>query len=146
MWRVVIGATIVLVVAAMFLSRLQGHTLTAREAETQSSVACTLTDALYASHQSGLWTSVSGVVVTVLPDTQGQYRHQRFIVRCGNGHTVLIVNDIDIGQRVPVVPGARVVVHGQFIWDSQGGLLHFTHHDPGGGSGGWILYRGKLYA
>ncbi|MBV9279457.1 MAG: DUF3465 domain-containing protein, partial [Chloroflexi bacterium] len=37
------------------------------------------------------------------------------------------------------------VVRGQYVWNAQGGLIHFTHHGTGSESG-WILVRGKLYA
>jgi hypothetical protein len=96
--------------------------------------------------QSGLWVSVAARTERVLTDSTGRFIHQRFIVRCGGGQTVLVVNDVSTGQRVPVTAGTRVTVRGQYVWNAEGGLIHFTHHDPEGGRGGWILFRGKVYA
>jgi hypothetical protein len=78
----------------------------------------------------------------LLPDSYGRFQHQRFILRCPFGQTVLIENDVSVGQRVPVYPGATVAVHGEFVWNSQGGLIHDTH---GGSEQGWILFQGKVY-
>lgn len=100
----------------------------------------------YTLHRSRVWVTLAAVVTRLLSDSHGQYVHQRFIVRCPAGQTVLIVNDVSIGQRAPVSLGGTVQVKGQYIWDSQGGLVHFTHHDYAGGEGGWIIWRGHTYA
>jgi hypothetical protein len=47
---------------------------------------------------------------------------------------------------VPIIVNRRITVRGQYIWDSQGGLVHFTHRATGGGgSSGWILFAGHIY-
>jgi hypothetical protein len=107
---------------------------------------CSRLESAFSHHASGEWLSMSGRVSRLLPDQNGRYLHQRFIVRCTSGLTVLIVNDVSIGKRAPVRPGAEVAVAGQYIWNRQGGLIHFTHHASGGQPGGWILYAGRLYA
>jgi hypothetical protein len=67
-------------------------------------------------------------------------------VRLPSGLTVEIENNIDIAPRAPVYDGDRVVVHGEYIWRAEGGLIHFTHHDPRGRhEGGWIMVGGKRY-
>jgi Protein of unknown function (DUF3465) len=93
-----------------------------------------------------VWITVAAPVVRLLPDEYGRLQHQRFIIRCQSGQTVLIVNDVTLGQRVPVQRGAFVVVRGRYVWNSQGGLIHFTHHDSGPGTGGWILLDRRIYA
>ena len=46
-----------------------------------------------------------------------------------------------IGQRAPVVEAKNVLVH-----NDQGGLIHFTHHDPDRShEGGWIEVGGVRY-
>ena len=40
----------------------------------------------------------------------------------------------------------HVLVHGEYVWNTQGGLIHFTHHDPQGThEGGYIEDNGKTY-
>jgi hypothetical protein len=47
---------------------------------------------------------------------------------------------------VPVAVGDHVIVHGEYVWNAQGGLIHFTHHDPQGThEGGYIQENGKTY-
>ena len=42
--------------------------------------------------------------------------------------------------------GDHVIVHGEYVWNAQGGLIHFTHHDPQGThEGGYILDGGTTY-
>jgi len=45
-----------------------------------------------------------------------------------------------------VMPGDSVIVHGEYVWNDEGGLIHFTHHDPAPAhEGGWIELRGVRY-
>lgn len=107
---------------------------------------CERVDGLYAAHGQAPWTVLRGRVIRLLPDAQGRYQHQRFIVLCPSGHTVLIVNDVSIGQRASVTVGDQVAVRGEYVWNAQGGLLHFTHHDDLGGPGGWIAVGNHVYS
>lgn len=95
----------------------------------------------YAEHRSTVQVTAQGVVTRMLADDSGPSGvHQRFIIRlAGSAQTVLVENNITIGQRAPVVEGNDVLVHGEYVWNDQGGLIHFTHHDPDRGhEGGWI--------
>ena len=103
----------------------------------------------YAQHQSSLEVTAEGAVTRLLSDDTGPSgTHQRFIVQlAGSTHTLLIDNNVDIGKRVPVAAGDAVVVHGEYVWNDQGGLIHFTHHDPAHThEDGWIELRGLRYA
>ena len=73
--------------------------------------------------------------------------HERFIVRLPDvALTVLIEHNLSIAPRVPVVEGEPIVARGEYVWNAQGGLLHFTHHDPDRShEGGYVLYGGKRY-
>ena len=102
----------------------------------------------YTDHRSTVEVTAQGVVTTVLADETGPSgRHQRFIIRLsGATQTVLIDNNVDVGQRVPVKQSDLVTVHGEYIWNDQGGLIHYTHHDPAPGhEGGWVDRDGVRY-
>jgi hypothetical protein len=99
-----------------------------------------------AEERSGFMVSVGGAVKKVLPDDEEGSRHQRFIVTLANGDTVLVAHNIDLAPRVPLSEGDRVEVHGQYEWNEQGGVLHWTHHDPDGRHAeGWIRHEGQEY-
>jgi len=103
----------------------------------------------YAEHQSGVQVTANGVVSRLLSDDTGPSgTHQRFIVQVkGSTQTLLIDNNVDIGKRVPVATGDEVVVHGEYVWNDQGGLIHFTHHDPDHShEDGWIEVKGVRYS
>jgi hypothetical protein len=39
-----------------------------------------------------------------------------------------------------------VTVHGEYVSNAEGGLLHFTHHDPDRShEGGYVLYGRRRY-
>jgi len=102
----------------------------------------------YAEHRSTVEVTAQGIVTSVLADETGPSgRHQRFIIRlAGSIQTLLIDNNVDVGQRVPVAPSDDVTVHGEYIWNDQGGLIHYTHHDPAPNhEGGWIDRNGVRY-
>jgi len=102
----------------------------------------------YAQRRSVVEVTAEGVVTAVLADETGPSgRHQRFIIRlAGATQSVLIDNNVDVGQRVPASPGDQVTIHGEYIWNDQGGLIHYTHHDPAPGhEGGWIDRNGVRY-
>jgi hypothetical protein len=95
----------------------------------------------YAARRSAVEVTAEGVVTSVLADDTGPSGpHQRFIIRlAGATQTVLIDNNVTVGQRVPIATSDDVTVHGEYIWNDQGGLIHYTHHDPAPGhEGGWI--------
>ena len=88
-----------------------------------------------------------GVVERVLADDLAGGRHQRFIVRLGSGQTLLIAHNIDLAPRVAgLQEGDRIAFYGEYIWNSQGGIVHWTHHDPQGRHvAGWLKYKGQTY-
>ena len=103
----------------------------------------------YAEHLSGIEVTAEGSVTRLLADDPGPSgTHQRFIVQVkGSAQTLLIDNNVDIGKRVPVASGDDVVVHGEYVWNDQGGLIHFTHHDPAHThEDGWIELKGIRYS
>jgi hypothetical protein len=102
----------------------------------------------YAERRSAVEVTADGMVTRVLADDSGPSGvHQRFIIRlAGSTQTVLVENNLTIGQRAPVSAGNDVTVHGEYVWNDQGGLIHFTHHDPAHThEGGWIALNGVRY-
>jgi hypothetical protein len=103
----------------------------------------------FAEHLSNIEVTAEGSVTRVLSDDTGPSgTHQRFIAQVkGSTQTLLIDNNVDIGKRVPLATGDAVVVHGEYVWNDQGGLIHFTHHDPAHThEDGWIELKGVRYS
>ena len=88
-----------------------------------------------------------GVVERLLDDDLAGSRHQRFIVRLASGQTVLIVHNIDIAPRVAILQtGDSIRFYGEYVWNAQGGMVHWTHHDPEGRHvAGWLKHKGRTY-
>ena len=103
----------------------------------------------FADHHSGIEVTAQGAVTRLLSDDTGPTgTHQRFIIRlAGTPQTVLVTNNIDVGKRVPLAVGDDVVVHGEYVWNDEGGLIHFTHHDADHShEDGWIEWKGVRYS
>ena len=103
--------------------------------------------AAYRNHQNRVEVCGRGVVAKVLRDDTQGIRHQRFVVRLPPGQTVLIAYNFDLAPRIDGLrPGASIEFVGEYEWNGQGGVVHWTHRDPGGRhSPGWIRYEGRQY-
>jgi hypothetical protein len=100
----------------------------------------------FAAKRSGVWVDADGSITRLLADDREGSRHQRFILEVDSGHTVLVSHNIDLADRVPVRKGERLSLRGRYEWNDRGGVIHWTHHDPGGSiPGGWIHYEGVVY-
>jgi hypothetical protein len=88
-----------------------------------------------------------GIVERSLADDLDGSRHQRFIVRLASGQTILIAHNIDLAPRVEgLQEGERISFYGEYVWNSQGGMVHWTHHDPlGRHVTGWLKYKDRIY-
>ena len=88
-----------------------------------------------------------GVVTRMLADDLDGSRHQRFVVRLASGQTVLIAHNIDIAPRVAgLQTGDYLRFYGEYVWNEQGGKVHWTHHDPRGRHvAGWLKQNGQTY-
>ncbi|MCF7969718.1 MAG: DUF3465 domain-containing protein [Methylococcaceae bacterium] len=91
--------------------------------------------------------SGSGVVEKNLPDDIDGSRHQKFILKLASGQTVLISHNIDLAPRInSLAVGNTVEFYGEYVWNSKGGLVHWTHHDPSGiHESGWLKHAGIVY-
>lgn len=88
----------------------------------------------------------NGFVTRIYADDLEGYRHQRFIVRLRTNQTLLIVHNIDLVERVPVLIDDYIGFRGEYEYNEKGGLVHWTHHDPvGEHEPGWIRHAGVVY-
>jgi cold shock CspA family protein len=112
-----------------------------------SSAADKAISSLYQAQQSGIQVGGEGVVNRVLSDDNDGSRHQRFILRLASGQTLLISHNINIAPRIEALRiGDRVAFYGQYEWNAEGGVIHWTHHDPDGQHvSGWLKYKGMVY-
>jgi hypothetical protein len=77
--------------------------------------------------------------------------HEGFLLHLrgaeGRGLTVKVEDNIDITGPVPLQSGDDVEVRGEYIYNSRGGIIHYTHHDPRGAHPpGYIRVRGRTYS
>ena len=88
-----------------------------------------------------------GTVFKILPDDIEGSRHQKFLIRLGSGQTLLIAHNIDLAPRVvPLDQGDMVAFYGEYEWNDKGGLIHWTHRDPGGSHvTGWLKNKGRVF-
>lgn len=78
-------------------------------------------------------------------DTKG-LPHQRFLLSLSNGSTILVAHDTAMAPRVPISEGDIVTVHGEYIWNDKGGVIHWTHHsDTPRHEGGYIDFQSQRY-
>jgi hypothetical protein len=145
--KVKAGSTVAIAVS----SGPKGYSGTAQSASGSSTGATSASDEtlarLFEQHKNGVQVSGRGVVDRVLADDTEGGRHQRFILRLGSGQTLLIAHNIDIAPRLPSLSaGDSVEFKGIYEWNSQGGVVHWTHHDPSGQHPtGWLKYNGATY-
>lgn len=97
--------------------------------------------------QSDLQVTGSGRIVKLLADDLQGSRHQKFIVQLPNGATLLIAHNIDLAPRIDSLKqGDTVKFYGEYEWNSRGGVVHWTHHDPEGHHPhGWLKHKDRVY-
>jgi hypothetical protein len=100
-----------------------------------------------AERRSGVQTEGSGTVIRILADDNDGSRHQRFILRLDSGKTLLIAHNIDLAPRLAnLEKGDTVSFSGEYEWNPDGGVIHWTHHDPRGRHvPGWLRHDGRIY-
>lgn len=129
-----------------FFSLFFGSKYFKTNSDTSSSAMSNSIEDLYQKRKSGVMVQFNGVVIKKLSDDNEGSRHQRFIVQLNSRHTVLIAHNIDLAPRVPIGLNKSVAIYGQYEWNERGGVIHWTHKDPGGThEEGWIKYQGKTY-
>ena len=96
---------------------------------------------------SDLQVGGSGKVIKILPDDNKGSRHQRFIIKLSSNQTLLIAHNIDLAPKINNLKvGDHINFYGEYEWNSNGGVVHWTHHDPNDRhEGGWLNHGGRLY-
>lgn len=91
--------------------------------------------------------SVGHVKALLRDDNEGS-RHQKFILALDNGLTVLVAHNIDLSPRIDnLKKGDTVEFFGEYEYSNQGGVIHWTHHDPQKRhEDGWLKHNGKTYS
>ena len=101
----------------------------------------------YENRKSNIQVGGSGVVIRNLADDTSGSRHQKFILKLSSGQTLLISHNIDLAARINSLrKNDTVNFYGEYEWNSKGGVVHWTHHDPRGNHvGGWLKHNGVTY-
>ena len=101
----------------------------------------------FTAQKSGLQVEGVGEVIRILPDDNDGNRHQRFIVRLASGQTLVVAHNVDLAPRIAGLNlGDSVLFNGEYEWNSQGGVIHWTHRDPDGRhTVGWIKHGRQTY-
>jgi hypothetical protein len=135
-----------LVVAALVFVYVQDGEISPPWNPTPTVADSVLEDA-FNNGQSDIQVRGQGTVVKILSDDLDGSRHQRFILKLGSGQTLLISHNIDLAPRVDGLrTGDSVEFFGEYEWNSKGGVVHWTHHDPNGRHvAGWLKHRGRTY-
>lgn len=126
--------------ALLYLARSTHPTPPASDDSRPVSPESSSVDRAFESRRSDVPVEGRGTVVRILPDDDSGSRHQRFVLRLDSGTTVLVAHAIDVAGRVsPLQVGDELSFRGEYVWNSRGGLVHWTHHDPAGRhAAGWI--------
>jgi Protein of unknown function (DUF3465) len=103
--------------------------------------------AAFSDRAHGRMIVVQGQVTRLLADDDKGSPHQRFVIRTAGGQTLLVSHNLDLAPRLNGLRvGDAVGVHGEYEWNAQGGLLHWTHDDPNGQhAAGYIDWKGQRY-
>ena len=101
----------------------------------------------FQNQASNIQVEGGGLVIRILSDDLEKPRHQRFILRLASGQTLLVVHNIDVAPRIKgLAEGDRVGFNGEYEWNDKGGVIHWTHRDPGGQhKAGWLKHQGQAY-
>jgi len=141
----------VLVSGALALTMLAGCGVSpASRALSTTSTAASQLDALDKPSARVLtFTTLRGTVTLLLPDDTQGLKHQlfRFTTQYADGttHTVQCAHNTDLAPYVPLKVGDAIEIKGEFIQQQPYDIIHWTHHNPKGGEGGYIKLNGKIY-
>ena len=101
----------------------------------------------FQQQKSDIQVQSSGRVQAILRDDNNGSRHQKFILQLANGQTVLVAHNIDLSPRLDDLEKGEIVqFYGEYEYSDQGGVIHWTHHDPQKShANGWLKYKGRTY-
>jgi len=133
--------------ASQQFDSVRGESNVENSIEISNSSSDQLLQQAFQNRQSDLQIEGAGVVERVLSDDNDGDRHQRFILGLSNGQTLLVAHNIDLAPRIESISEGDVVqFYGEYEWTDRGGVMHWTHHDPGGRhEDGWLKHEGRIY-
>ena len=101
----------------------------------------------FANHKTNIQIQGGGQIIKVLSDDNDGSRHQRFNIKLASGQTLLIAHNIDLAKRVASIKtGDTIEFSGEYEWNPQGGVIHWTHRDPQNQhAAGWIKHNRQMY-
>lgn len=101
----------------------------------------------YDNQKIGLQVEGKGVVIRMLGEDLDGLRHQRFILQLESGQTLLISHNIDLAPKINrLMEGDSVEFYGEYEWNPEGGVIHWTHRDPDNKHvAGWLKHGGRIY-
>ena len=119
----------------------------ATQTSSEYSSSANAVQAAFNERKSGVQVQGEGVVSKLLADDNDGSRHQRFILALPSGQTILVAHNIDLAPRIATLKsGDSVAFNGVYEWNTKGGVVHWTHHDPGGRhQAGWLRHAGQTY-
>ena len=140
---------IVILIAIVFslYGYLQNNTDFIQSYAEQSTASDHALASAFENRKSNVQVGGSGVVIRNLADDTNGSRHQKFILKLSSGQTLLVSHNIDLAPRInSLQKGDTVNFYGEYEWNSKGGVIHWTHHDPKGNHvSGWLKHNGVTY-
>ena len=96
---------------------------------------------------SDLQVDGKGTVIKLLSDDLEGIKHQRFIIKLDSQQTLLVAHNIDLALKIDSLKvGDLVEFYGEYEWNENGGVLHWTHLDPNRNHiDGWLKHNGIIY-
>src|SRR5690242_4437998 len=89
----------------------------------------------YAGQRSHVEVVADGTITRLLGVRPGvESPHEGFLLRLASGCTLIVRVEVntDFTGTIPLRPGERVSVKGEYEYYPLGGVIHWTHHDPRG--------------
>jgi hypothetical protein len=138
---------ILLIIIALFLFIADYYKDKLPDAVAPSTTLQTSIEQAYKNKLQSVQIQGKGTVVKLLPDDLKGSQHQKFILKVSKDLTVLIAHNIDLAPRINMLKkGDEIAFNGEYEYNSKGGVIHWTHHDPGKKhQDGWLEHRGKTY-
>jgi calcineurin-like phosphoesterase family protein len=101
----------------------------------------------YENRVSDLQVTGEGTVIVLLENDTSGSQHQKFIIELSSGQTLLISHNIDLAPIISSLKiGDAIEFYGEYEWNDEGGLIHWTHIDPNGNHiSGWLFHDGTFY-
>jgi hypothetical protein len=102
---------------------------------------------LFINGQSNVQVYGAGSVILILPGDLNGSRHQRFIIELKSKQTLLVAHNIYLSPRIDeLLVNDYIEFFGEYEWNDQGGVIHWTHHDPNKiHIDGWIMHNNLIY-